>query len=188
MWHVSPKVNGLVLIIRRSRSIVWSCSKGVFGPQWQERGGAFLFSFLSLLKEAEPNFVLPLSTAWSGLQEADNSSSEPESIVSGPSCLGRSETRERWKDGWRGVEVKRQRSLASGRCSIHPTEETLLHLNGLFGCSKPGMLMCHRSWQQDQRSHSGPRHGSRSFSDLLIVRKHKTRWRSGCDDGSYWSG
>lgn len=46
-----------------------------------------------------------------------------------PSCFGR--VHRRWLEHReRGGE--RERALASGRCPIHPTEDTLLHLNGLL--------------------------------------------------------
>lgn len=46
-----------------------------------------------------------------------------------PSCFGR--VHRRWLEH-REREGERERALASGRCPIHPTEDTLLHLNGLL--------------------------------------------------------
>lgn len=100
-------------------------------------------------KEIEPNFVPACRhRSGPGLQEADNrASSKPESTVSGrlalpvsAGCTDDGSGRERETERW-----GRERERASGRCPIHPTEDTLLQLNGSFGSCRPGMLMCHRS-------------------------------------------
>lgn len=116
-------------------------------PSQQQRWSPFVFSLTHTKKEIEPNFVPECRhRSGPGLQEADNrASSKPESTVSGrlalpvsAGCTDDGSGRERETERW-------GRERASGRCPIHPTEDTLLHLNGSFGSCRPGMLMCHRS-------------------------------------------
>lgn len=102
--------------------------------------------------------VVPLVRSW--LQETDNRApSKPESTVSG--CLpvsGRAHmmARTRGRETQReSVRQGKESARASGRCPIHPIEDTLLHLNGPFGFCRPRMLMCTGADSTMTDGHSG---------------------------------
>lgn len=52
-------------------------------------------------------------------------------------------------------ERQGQSVRASGRCPIHPIEDTLLHLNGPLASAGPGMLMCTGADSTITGGHSG---------------------------------